>query len=75
MFSLDRLSIDVPCPRCGFYNDIFLKQVKVRDVVICRGCKSNIQLDDYLNEYRKESRRVREAIKNLTKNFEISINF
>lgn len=75
MFSLDKLSIDVPCPRCGFYNDIFLKQVKVRDVVICRGCKGNIQLDDYMNEYLKANRRIRKAIKDLSGVFEINLKF
>lgn len=75
MFSLDRLSIDVPCPRCGFYNYVFLGQVKLRDVIICRGCKINLQLDDYMNEYRKAEMQIRSAVEGLSKTFRINLNF
>ena len=34
-------------------NPVWIKQARVRDVIICRGCKSNIQLDDGMNSVRK----------------------
>lgn len=64
-FSLDNVSIEITCPQCGFFNDVFLGQVRLRDVVICRGCKVSIQLDDYMNEYRKAEREFRQALDDL----------
>jgi hypothetical protein len=39
------------------YNSATIGQAKVRDVVICRGCKAVIRLDDYMNECRVALRR------------------
>ena len=66
VFDLDRGAIDFPCPSCGFYNPAFLKQVRLRDVLICRGCKCNIQLDDHMNELRVARRRIRESLGHLS---------
>ncbi len=65
MLDLDRQPIQFPCPRCGFYNGARLKQVRLRDVVICRGCKSNIQLDDHMNSYRRARRSIERALGDL----------
>jgi len=70
MINLDNQTIEFPCPRCGFYNAIFFKQARLRDIVICRGCKSNIQLDDQMNECRKAERSVRKAMQELEKSLE-----
>ena len=77
MINLDSESIEFPCPRCSFYNAIFFKQARLRDVVICRGCKSNIQLDDRMNECRKAERVFRKAMQELEKtlrNLNVKIN-
>jgi len=60
---LDNFSVPIECPLCGFQNDIFFKQARLRDVVICRGCKRNIQLDDLMNECPKATRQVRRALR------------
>ncbi len=65
-FSIDAAELDIPCPRCGFFNEVTIKQARTRDVVICRGCKRNIQLDDYMNQVRTAERQVRETISALT---------
>lgn len=62
MFNLDRQKIEFPCPACGFYNSAFLRQVRLRDALVCRGCKSNIRLDDHMNEYRKAARRIARSV-------------
>ncbi|MFC1712165.1 hypothetical protein ACFL6S_00785 [Candidatus Poribacteria bacterium] len=67
MLTLDKLTIDFPCPLCGFYNAIFFKQARLRDLIICRGCKANIQLDDQMNECRKAERSFRRSIRELQK--------
>lgn len=53
MLDLDPVTLDATCPRCGFLNDFTIKQVRLRDVVICRGCHSNVKLDDQLNTVRR----------------------
>lgn len=69
MISIDNETIEFPCPCCGFYNEIFFKQARLRDVFICRGCKSNIQLDDQMNECRKAEQSIRKSIQDLEKTF------
>ena len=51
--SLADHEIEFPCSKCGFYNPATLRQVISGDVVICRGCKSSVQLDDHLNSIRR----------------------
>ena len=65
MINLDKHEIEFQCPRCSFYNCIWLKQARLRDVVICRGCKANIRLDDQMNETKKVLRSIRRAMKEL----------
>lgn len=65
MIDLDKHTVEVPCPDCGFYNPIYLRQARLRDVVICRGCKCNIQLDDHMNECRKAIQRFKQAMDTL----------
>lgn len=62
MINLDNHNIEFQCPSCKFYNNIQLKQVRLRDVIICRGCKSNIRLDDLMNETKKAIRSIRRAM-------------
>jgi hypothetical protein len=62
VFDLDILEFEFPCPRCGFYNPVTFRQVRFRDVTICCGCKRNVQLDDYMNEYRLARRRINSAL-------------
>lgn len=65
MFDLRHVSFDIECPKCRFRNAIFFRQVVLRDVVICRGCKRSLQLDDYQNTARIAHRRLRHAVNDL----------
>ena len=67
MIGLDNQTIEFACPRCGFYNPIFFKQARLRDAIICRGCKINIRLDDQMNECRKAVRAINRAVRELEK--------
>src|SRR5271157_3928559 len=71
--NLDKFEVEVHCPRCKFANPIWLKQARLRDVIICRGCKANIQLDDSMNTVRKGIRDVHRALEQLHEQIE-SIN-
>ena len=75
---IDKASFDIECPRCKFLAEVRLRDARLRDVLICRGCKSNIQLDDNMNECRKARRQIQEAIDKLgqaLKGFNASIKF
>jgi hypothetical protein len=67
MIDVDNLDLEGACPRCGFVYQFTLKQVWLRDVVICRGCKCNLQLDDHLNTARKARTAIRQAFGELEK--------
>ena len=60
--SIDTAELDIPCPRCRFFNEVTIKQARTRDVVICRGCKGNIRLDDHMNQVRTAERQLCESI-------------
>ena len=65
MIDIGDHEIDIQCPRCDFHNSIFIKQARLRDVVICRGCKNNIQLDDHMNQVRKAERDIKRQFEQL----------
>ena len=56
--SLDRERIYIHCPRCSFYARPFLRQIRLRETIVCGGCKGNIRLDDHLGSFRKAQRRL-----------------
>jgi len=78
MLDLDNVSIQVQCPRCEFYNSFFMKQARLQDVIICRGCHCNIFLNDQIGECQKVIRRVEKALweleEQIKNTFPITIN-
>lgn len=70
MIDLNKHRVRLECPSCSFLNPVTLKQVKVRDVTICRGCKANIQLQDHFNTVRKSIRSFRRGTEALVKQLE-----
>jgi hypothetical protein len=66
---LDNVSVSASCPRCDFQNPFTVRQARWRDVIICRGCKVNIHLDDQMNECRKAVRSLSRAINELQSSF------
>lgn len=69
MFNLDRAEFELSCPRCRFGNSFFYRQARLRDIIICRGCKSNIRLDDHMNECRKARQQINQALSELERTF------
>lgn len=62
MLNLDRIELDLECPTCRFGFRIYFREARLRKVVICRGCKASIQLDDRMNECRKARRQFSKAL-------------
>lgn len=78
MIDLDKEHFDFQCPQCSFYNEIYFKQARLMDTIICRGCKANIRLNDQMNECRKVQRSFRRAFQKLEtslKDLSIKIEF
>jgi len=68
--NIDKFEVETDCPGCGFVNPNWLGQARLRDVVICRGCKGNIQLDDSMNTVRKARQSIRRSLRELRESIE-----
>jgi len=66
MIDIGKIEVEVECPNCDFYNPVYLRQAKIKDVIICRGCKSNIQLKDHFHQVRKAERTLRKSFDELS---------
>lgn len=79
MISLDNYIVNINCPNCNFFNRIKLKQVRINDVIICRGCKKNIQLKDHFYSTKKAIRSLQRTIKEIENQLsqinKITLNF
>ena len=63
--NIDSFEVEIECPHCVFFNQIWIKQARLRETIICRGCKNNIRLDDNMNTVRKARRRLLEQFNQL----------
>jgi hypothetical protein len=65
VLNLDRVSIDIPCPGCGFFERATIRQIRLQDIIICGGCKANIHLRDQMAEVGKARRRIARQLNEL----------
>lgn len=65
MINVGRLDFEIECPRCRFSTQVFLQEVVQRDILICRGCKASIRLEDQMNEARRIQRRLQRSLTQL----------
>lgn len=63
--NVENQTLEFPCPKCGFFNPVTLKQVELNDAIICRGCKNIIRFEDHMNETRKAVRSINKALREL----------
>ena len=59
---LDHCEVEIPCPRCGFYEPVTLKQIRLDGVLICRGCKGNLRLIDHMHEVGKARQAIQRQL-------------
>jgi len=64
---LDRISMDATCPRCQLQTPFFLRDVRLGRVLVCRGCRVNIALNDYLGGYERTRKRLTRSMDDLVK--------
>jgi len=67
---IDGVEVEVECPQCRFVNPVWIKQIRLRDVVICRGCKCNLRLEDQMNTFRKARESVHRQMRELQRTIE-----
>lgn len=70
MTNFDKNEIEVCCPTCDFYSNVTLKQIRLRDTVICRGCKATLNFNDYMDTLKKAIRKLNKVIDGLSKTFQ-----
>jgi len=70
MIDIDKFQLEFQCPKCNFWNTFLFKQARLRDTIICQGCKANIRLDDQMNECRKVRRSLKRALNELEQTIE-----
>lgn len=63
MINLGKRKIGFQCPSCGFSNKATIKQVRIDDLIICRGCKRNIRMVDHFDTTKKALRSFNRAIR------------
>lgn len=62
---LDRRSIEVQCEHCHLSTPAFLREVRLGNVIICRGCKTNIRLVDHLGSYQRARRKLDDVLRGM----------
>jgi len=61
----DRFRVRFNCPGCEFSNSASFRAVRLRQTMICCGCKTDIQLEDHMNSVRRAVRRMRRMMARL----------
>lgn len=76
MLNLSKEKIKINCPSCDFINYVTIKQIIIKYVLICRGCKNNIKLEDHFNTYKKALFSIQKTFEELKTKFgKITIKF
>lgn len=63
---LDKMTFDIACPQCEFLVSVRYRDARFHDVLICRGCKANLRLDDNMNQFRKARVQFIKALQKLS---------
>ncbi|MAH00139.1 MAG: hypothetical protein CMK73_05325 [Pseudomonadales bacterium] len=63
--NLDRIEVEVLCPRCKLSTYVLLGEIRRRDYVICRGCYSTINLIDHMGSFDRAKKRITKMLKEL----------
>lgn len=75
MREFSKTLIPVKCIYCDFENQVSIEQIKTEKVVICRGCRSNIVLKDYLKSVQKAERDLKKAVNDIEEALQKGFNF
>ena len=66
-FDLSRHEIEIDCPLCKLHNWTTFGAVQRREFLICRGCHSNILLEDHLGSGQRAIKSINDVFKQFGK--------
>ena len=61
--NFEKYPIEIDCPKCKLSSWTTIGHVKRRDYLICRGCHSNILLEDYENKMHRMLKKLNKTFK------------
>jgi len=61
----DKIPIEVPCPICELHTWVTLGSIRRRDFAICRGCHTNILLEDHLGSVHRTIKNIEGVFKDI----------
>jgi hypothetical protein len=74
MWALDKLDFNLPCPNCHFQNRATVRQVRTRGRIICRGCKTELQLTDTRASFKRANNSIARALEGIAGQVQIKID-
>lgn len=72
MFDLNKIWLDVNCPKCGYIDNIQLIDAKTERTIYCHNCKTSIKLVDGEASVHHGIQKINNSMKdmeNIFKNF------
>jgi hypothetical protein len=69
-----KANIKCPNPKCGFKNEVLLRQIKAEETIICSGCKGSIHLVNYMHSYEEAENEFKKALEDAKTAINTSIN-
>jgi hypothetical protein len=69
MFDLDKLLIEIECPRCGYPIEIEMIDARLECRLFCPNCKSQVRLHDYESSLHAAQAEIHSGMERLTQAF------
>lgn len=75
MLDFDNMAVEIACPRCGYYEQTTLGEMRLDGVIICGGCKVNIRFRDYRGELSTALETFDKALNSLQRSITFTLRF
>lgn len=66
--NFDKDEIEIECPQCRLETWVSFGEIMRNDFTICRGCHSNIILEDHLGGFKKGIKTIEKLLNNFGRN-------
>jgi transposase-like protein len=60
---MDKKEVEIECPVCKLQNWVRLGEIRRREYLVCRGCHTNILLEDHLGSVQRIVRKIKYMFK------------
>jgi len=65
ILNLDKIQIDIPCPKCNYQNKVSFQDIKKQVTIICRGCLREIKLVDKEGSVKQSTKKINSSLNDL----------